>query len=272
MTDTIIKPEPEDTEDLIMSYLNTDYLSTESPFSPCSSSDVSSPPTDAAFFGTTPFPPHLDCWPQLQQDPLSVFPFLLPLNSAFPPLIEQYTQPSPPSSASSASSLSDSDQPKKKRGRKKRDNSQSQNMAIPTPKPLAPRPLSTLPIKMEAVNTETQQEPNPSAPIPSQEAQKAAQLAKRQERLIKNRAAALLSRKRKREHLFSLEDEKKQLEVEKDDLQLKVEQLEARVQSLEKENFELKQKLQPSPTTTDKNIIKPALPKNSKASGIVFMV
>lgn len=68
------------------------------------------------------------------------------------------------------------------------------------------------------------------------DSQKAATIAKRQERLIKNRAAALLSRKRKREHLTALEDQRTGLTNENNALKEKVMQL-------EKENLELKNKL-----------------------------
>lgn len=66
--------------------------------------------------------------------------------------------------------------------------------------------------------------------------QKAATIAKRQERLIKNRAAALLSRKRKREHLSALEEQCTDLTSVNQSLLDKVSQL-------EKENLELKKKL-----------------------------
>jgi hypothetical protein len=68
------------------------------------------------------------------------------------------------------------------------------------------------------------------------DSQKAATIAKRQERLIKNRAAALLSRKRKREHLTALEDQRNGLTNENNALKEKVMQL-------EKEKLELRNKL-----------------------------
>ncbi|KAL7319606.1 positive regulation of ATF6-mediated unfolded protein response [Mucor circinelloides] len=71
---------------------------------------------------------------------------------------------------------------------------------------------------------------------PNADLQKAATIAKRQERLIKNRAAALLSRKRKREHLSALEEQCTDLTSENQSLLDKVSQL-------EKENMELKKKL-----------------------------
>lgn len=71
---------------------------------------------------------------------------------------------------------------------------------------------------------------------PNADSQKAATIAKRQERLIKNRAAALLSRKRKREHLSALEEQCTDLTSVNQSLLDKVSQL-------EKENMELKKKL-----------------------------
>ncbi|CEP11852.1 hypothetical protein [Parasitella parasitica] len=65
--------------------------------------------------------------------------------------------------------------------------------------------------------------------------QKAATIAKRQERLIKNRAAALLSRKRKREHLSALEEQCT-------DLTSVNQSLLEKVSRLEKENLELRSK------------------------------
>ncbi|CAO3589500.1 unnamed protein product [Absidia cylindrospora] len=108
--------------------------------------------------------------------------------------------------------------------------------------------------------------------------------AKRQERLIKNRAAALLSRKRKREHLTTLEDERQQLVNENETLHSKVTSLEARVVSLEQENMELKRKLSSrSPSsTTGSSLHKQhhyhhhhtslATPKHAKTTGMVFMI
>ncbi|ORZ06948.1 hypothetical protein BCR42DRAFT_157213 [Absidia repens] len=65
---------------------------------------------------------------------------------------------------------------------------------------------------------------------------------KRQERLIKNRAAALLSRKRKREHLQSLEQERQWLTKDNGLLKSKTAALEEKVQQLEKENLHQKQR------------------------------
>ncbi|KAI9485581.1 MAG: hypothetical protein EXX96DRAFT_545678 [Benjaminiella poitrasii] len=64
----------------------------------------------------------------------------------------------------------------------------------------------------------------------------AATLAKKQERLIKNRAAALLSRKRKREHLTALENQCS-------DLSKTNKTLHDKIMELEQTNFELKKKL-----------------------------
>lgn len=105
--------------------------------------------------------------------------------------------------------------------------------------------------------------------------QKQIQIQKRQERLIKNRAAALLSRKRKREHLTCLEEEKQTLLEENEKLNKKVNDLESRITSLEQENLDLKQRLQISNTSVSIGHNKRPLisaTKSSKASGVVFMV
>jgi exonuclease I len=67
--------------------------------------------------------------------------------------------------------------------------------------------------------------------------------SKRQERLIKNRAAALLSRKRKREHLQALEQERQWLVKDNEVLKSKTATLEAKVQQLEQENEAQKQQV-----------------------------
>ena len=69
---------------------------------------------------------------------------------------------------------------------------------------------------------------------PNTDLQKAAIIAKRQERLIKNRAAALLSRKRKREHLSALEEQCTDLTNVNQSLLDKVSQLEKENQDLKK--------------------------------------
>ena len=78
--------------------------------------------------------------------------------------------------------------------------------------------------------------------------QKAATIAKRQERLIKNRAAALLSRKRKREHLNALEDERNGLAGENDSLR-------ERVMELEKANLALEKRLQVQQNNDNKSVM-----------------
>ncbi|KAI7848501.1 hypothetical protein BDC45DRAFT_523340 [Circinella umbellata] len=105
----------------------------------------------------------------------------------------------------------------------------------------------------------------------SQDAQKAAAIAKRQERLIKNRAAALLSRKRKREHLNALEEEKQQLSVENEQLKTKVAALEAKVDILEKENNDLKRRINGAPVTSSMNVLQNNT-NNKKTTGVVFMI
>ncbi|CAO3608860.1 unnamed protein product [Cunninghamella echinulata] len=65
--------------------------------------------------------------------------------------------------------------------------------------------------------------------------------SKRQERLIKNRAAALLSRKRKREYLMNLEQERQYLTDENVLLKSKMELLEKKLLQVEKEHQQFKQ-------------------------------
>ncbi|KAG1043928.1 hypothetical protein G6F25_002041 [Rhizopus arrhizus] len=111
---------------------------------------------------------------------------------------------------------------KSKRGRKKRDQ-QQHSAACTVKQSLVP----ILPAKQEIQKEEEQQQ---------QQQQVEKEVTKRQERLIKNRAAALLSRKRKREHLNSLEEEKNKLMSENSELRESMNQL-------ARENTELKQKL-----------------------------
>lgn len=310
---TYIKPDPdmqEEQEDLIMSYLNADYLSTDAtPLSPPSStssySDTTGSPEKHSVddfmldMNSTDFLNHNDHWTTNtenlfnpcfpQQDLLGGFPFFLSQTTTTAPtsppqqvLATNFVQPF--LSSSSTGSLSDSEQPKKKRGRKKREPTIQNTLPIQpsllAPKPLAPKPNAEI-IKMEPdiievagpLKNETIEKPQ------TQEAQKAAQIQKRQERLIKNRAAALLSRKRKREHLSCLEEEKQLLVLENENLLNKVVALENRVSALEKENLDLKQHLQltTNPTSTVINIGTNKRPlinntKSSKATGVVFMV
>ncbi|KAL0082371.1 hypothetical protein F4703DRAFT_1865329 [Phycomyces blakesleeanus] len=104
--------------------------------------------------------------------------------------------------------------------------------------------------------------------------------AKRQERLIKNRAAALLSRKRKREHLNALEDQRDALVNQNKTLEQTVAELELKLSSLEKENQVLKeervpkqeepQSQQQSTKNTSKNSTQ--ILTTSKTTGMVFMI
>ncbi|CEP15857.1 hypothetical protein [Parasitella parasitica] len=346
---TFIKTDPdilqEEQEDLIMSYLNADYLSTDTtPLSPPSSTSSSSETTGSPEKHTVDdfmLDIHTDflagdqqawttnntnslfnpCLPQQHHHPsdlLNAFPFFLP---ALDVANAQFIQPLPVTSSPS-SSVAASEQPKKRRGRKKRD-ATAPASCVPQPSLLAPKPLAPRPdvqikqepmaidlssaaplagptIKVNETATISQLEPQQQEQQQQQqeqqqmttatttttatsiEAQKQAQIQKRQERLIKNRAAALLSRKRKREHLSLLEEEKQSLLLENETLTHKVDALESRIQLLEKENKDLKDRLEQNQAVNSSNTVIPIgnskkslIPngqKPSKATGVVFMI
>ncbi|KAI8334320.1 hypothetical protein BC941DRAFT_472903 [Chlamydoabsidia padenii] len=298
-----IKPDPdtlkEEQDDLILSYLNTDYVSTDMDDElapPCSPYSTSSASTDAghssldtldqqqqqqSLYIQDPFLFHLQTTFQEQGLPLP-WPALPPfpggndlscLMNIHPLYIPPQQQPMTPPRSSSCSS-SDSEQSKKKRGgRKKRQVS------------IAPAPIKPLTRILPAANIPT---PPPKEDVQQQDIVKVESsmecdnkspaeiaYAKRQERLIKNRAAALLSRKRKREHLTTLEDERQQLVNENQQLHSKVSSLEAQVMSLEQENMELKRKLSSSSQHKHHHHhhhTSLATPKHAKTTGMVFMI
>ncbi|KAF7724825.1 hypothetical protein EC973_000710 [Apophysomyces ossiformis] len=307
-----IKPDPDDQEpdDMILSYLNPDCLSADSP---SSSSDLplSSPyNSSSSSLDGSPKENSIEQNPQdflfdiqnssfnpmhwtsdntcLQPDLLTTFPLFLPAQS-LPYHLSSYSPPE----------LLSEEQPKKKRGRKKRESPVLSATPAIAPAP----PTSSLPsllpatVKIEPVIQQQQEQP-PSEQPPQQhynpspthiastksvevknepmttEQQKAAALAKRQERLIKNRAAALLSRKRKREHLNALEEQNKNLTAENADLRTKVVQLEAQVSTLSKENQELRDRLSAATMNTPSSIAALANARNisTKTTGMVFMI
>jgi hypothetical protein len=207
------------------------------------------------------------------------------VNTPFQPLIFPVPAPVDLESPHSSPPTSDSEQNKRKRGRKAKV-STSPPLANTQLKPLLP---STIRRPSEiAVRPHIAPSPNPptssshvvqvkpessdqmpllpqlqTTPKPHVTVQQAA-MAKRQERLIKNRAAALLSRKRKREHLNSLEDENTIIKQENEQLKDQVANLTAQLQMVKSENEELK--------AINNATAKASSPKNSKATGMVFMV
>ncbi|KAF9127614.1 hypothetical protein BGW39_005758 [Mortierella sp. 14UC] len=125
---------------------------------------------------------------------------------------------------------------------------------------------------------------------PQSEAVMTAQ-AKRQERLIKNRAAALLSRKRKREHITLLESHTDLLKNDNQDLKERVSELEENVKVLTEERDSARQECErlhrqitvlthrPHETRMDMDLERNLLRTpdaerglNSKATGVVFMI
>jgi chromosome segregation ATPase len=129
--------------------------------------------------------------------------------------------------------------------------------------------------------------------IPDEKPQSEAVLtaqAKRQERLIKNRAAALLSRKRKREHISLLESHTDLLKVDNQDLKERVSELEENVKILTEERDSARQECErlhrqitvlthrPHETRMDMDLERNLRTTdadrglNSKATGVVFMV
>lgn len=129
--------------------------------------------------------------------------------------------------------------------------------------------------------------------IPDEKPQSEAVLtaqAKRQERLIKNRAAALLSRKRKREHISLLESHTDLLKIDNQDLKERVSELEENVKVLTEERDSARKECErlhrqitvlthrPHETRMDMDLERNLRTTdaerglNSKATGVVFMV
>ncbi|CAO3620852.1 unnamed protein product [Mucor hiemalis] len=306
----------EDPEDILMSYLNSDYMSTPStptwsginqadPLSPSSTSTygqspVSTPDARHSYYDSIP---SADAWSQ-QPTTSSTEEYIQPLMSNFQMMVSnQYPEPlisycnaqllydqfrnnqsqpaSPPGSSNSVCS-SDSEQTKKRRGRKKRE---ACSTAPTAHLPIAPalpiikqlpsiRPAQSLDLRRSPVmpltpyNVEDKFTSNNSPSVITKvckslnsvdkgettqpdsiaSSQKAATIAKRQERLIKNRAAALLSRKRKREHLTALEDQRNDLVSENDSLK-------EQMMELEKANLDLKKKLDLQQNNDSKSVM-----------------
>lgn len=212
-----------------MSYLNSDYMSSATsscwnPPTPTDQSPVSTPICQTFF--------DISSYTSSGENLLNEYPFMVTDQQYHTPYFHQ------PASPPSSSCSSDTEQTRKRRGRKKRD---SYTPPLP-PTMIAPAPMvKQLPIILPA-QEERKKYGNVNKYIPvskpvTDDSQKAATIAKRQERLIKNRAAALLSRKRKREHLTALEDQRNGLSNE--NIELK-----QRVLELEKENLALKKKLE----------------------------
>ncbi|KAK5822948.1 hypothetical protein F5H01DRAFT_153390 [Linnemannia elongata] len=129
--------------------------------------------------------------------------------------------------------------------------------------------------------------------IPDEKPQSEAVLtaqAKRQERLIKNRAAALLSRKRKREHISLLESHTDLLKIDNQDLKERVTELEENVKVLTEERDSARKECErlhrqitvlthrPQETRMDMDLERNLRTTdaerglNSKATGVVFMI
>jgi hypothetical protein len=208
-------------------------------------------------------------------------------NTAFQPMLFPAPIPVEPASPRSSPSASDSEPNKRKRGRKAKSsasppsttaqlkpllpsvNGRTPEIAVrpaiaPSPNPpssgshvvqVKSEPVDSMPLMGQPLNN-----PSQSQSQPQYTAQQAA-MAKRQERLIKNRAAALLSRKRKREHLNTLEEENTVIKKENDELREQVARLTAELQMVRNENEELKGSTTSKPSQ-----------KNTKTTGMVFMV
>ncbi|KAG1048145.1 hypothetical protein G6F43_009446 [Rhizopus delemar] len=234
-----IKFEQDNNDNFMDTYLNADYLTSDLPLSPPNSSSSSAGSYSPEKQVASDFLLDMNVDDLLLNNEWMVNPYLLLEQPNEQDALNSLFLSSPPTEA-----------PKKKRGRKKREVQQVQQISSSL---LAPKPvINTEPIIKFEPPTSAE---NNKLLSNEQEAQKAAQLAKRQERLIKNRAAALLSRKRKREHLNSLEEENQKLHGQ-------VDELEKRIQTLEKENSELKEKLNIKPTTI----------ATKKTTGVVFMI
>ncbi|KAI8972740.1 hypothetical protein BDB01DRAFT_456242 [Pilobolus umbonatus] len=256
-------------EDILMSYLNTDYISMA-----YTDDCVLSSSSEGSTPSTSPKPNYMDesasssqiddfhqPWVSnhesyvvdashiscLQQNMVTCYPFIIP--SSFLSAPDKYIKQEPPSPLSdlppspSLSSQSDSEHPKKKRGRKKREvllaNAISpSSVYVPSVKQLPSiLPAKPAPVAVSNIHkTEGKEEVSSSPHELALNALKAANFAKRQERLIKNRAAALLSRKRKREHLNALEEERNGLVNENQFLKKKL-------MDMERINSELQNKL-----------------------------
>ncbi|KAL1930225.1 hypothetical protein VTP01DRAFT_1379 [Rhizomucor pusillus] len=252
----VIKTEQE--EDMFMSYLNTDYIST----------DTSDESSSLSVDELSPEQQPIMTLPTMQEEkpaisgyipcvaPAAASFFWLPQmlstlsnsvnTSCIPPLSiqQQYHQPqelttsSPPPAVAAATNIAaDNNTASKRRcgGRKRR---QEKTSSTPTPPPPS----------QPAIAPAVRKAGEPA--LNSEEAAKAAMLAKRQERLIKNRAAALLSRKRKREHVTALEEQNAQLKKENDALKTKVHELTTRVETLQQ-----KHKASSKTTTTTASVM-----------------
>ncbi|CEG80110.1 hypothetical protein RMATCC62417_14490 [Rhizopus microsporus] len=196
-----------DDKDDIMTYLDEDYMST--------TSNNSSSWTLPLSPSMTPTSPEPTVFPEPQY-----FPFMNYLQGCYQHDVSQMNAFKEIHLMLPSSTLVG---PKQKRGRKKRNASKDTSaVSLKPPVPILPA------IKQEEDGHKIDEQLNRE--------KVAASLAKRQERLIKNRAAALLSRKRKREHLHSLEQERMKLLDENSDLK-------EQMNILERENMQLRQKL-----------------------------